>query len=134
MRSLFIILGFIATVLALVLAVTPLSQMAYLPAIAALIFGGIAFYISNQKRSPDKSVHLIFLLTTISLVLTTYKVIFNTNDNDSLQELQLKEETSTEDSKQILDESDLGENDIDYRDMIETPELPELEGLEGLKD
>lgn len=133
MRSVFIILGFIATALALILAVTRLSQMAYLPAIAALIFGGVAFYISNQKKSPKKSVHLIFLLTGISLVLTTYKVIFITNEIESLEELQLKEDTS-EDSEQLLERSDLDETEIDYHEMIETPELPDLEGLEGLKD
>ena len=132
MRNLFTILGFIAAALALILAVTPLSKMAYLPAIAALIFGGIAFYLSNQNQSPKKSVHLIFLLTTIALVLTTYKVVFTSSVIGNPEELS--EKTSGEDSKQPLERSDLEETDNDYRDMIETPELPELEGLEGLKN
>lgn len=101
MKLLFIVLGLIAAVFALVLAVIPLSKIAYLPALAALTFGGIAFYISKQKQS--KTIPLIFLLTGISLVLTTYKAIFNTTEVGDLEELELKEEASMEDSKEILE-------------------------------
>ena len=124
MRSLFIVLGFIAAVLALVLAVTPLSKIAYLPALAALIFGFIAFYISKRKQFPIKSIQLIFLLTLISIVLTTYKAIFHTTEVGNLDELELKEETSREDSKKILEGLDLEELDI------EIDEQPVSEGLE----
>ncbi|MEO8772753.1 MAG: FUSC family protein [Gelidibacter sp.] len=124
MRNIFIVLGFIAAILALILSVTPLSQISYLPAIAAIIFGCIAFYISKRKKSPKKPIQLIFLLTIISLVLTTYKVIFNTAEVGNLEELELKKETSVEDSKEILEGLDLDE--IDF----EIEELPQLEGLE----
>lgn len=134
MRSLFIVLGFIAAVLALVLAVTPLSKLAYLPAVAALIFGFIAFYISKRKQSPKKSVQLIFLLTIISLVLTTYKAVFNTTEVGNLEEFELKEEASIEDSKEILEGLDLDEIDIEMDDtdfdLIEIDDLPDLEGME----
>lgn len=132
MRSLFIVLGIIAAVLALVLAVTPLSQIAYMPAIAALIFGFIAFYISKRKQSPKKTVQLIFLLTFIALVLTTYKAIFNTPEVGNLDELELKEETSKEDSKEILEELDLDDREIDATetDMLETDTPRKLEVLE----
>lgn len=124
MRNIFIVLGFVAAILALVLSVTPLSQIAYLPAIAAIIFGFIAFYISKRKKSSKKSIQLIFLLTIISLVLTTYKVIFNTSEVGNLEEFELKKETSVEDSKEILEGLDLEEIDFEF------DELPELEGLE----
>ena len=125
MRSLFIALGFTAAVSALVLAVTPLSQIAYLPAIAALIFGWIAFYISKRKRAPKKSMYLIFLLTTISLVLITYKNVFQTIEVGDLEELQLKEETSNEDSKEILDSLEHHEIEINQSDInkIQRPEI-----------
>ena len=113
MRSLFIILGFIAAVLAVVLAVTPLSQIAYLPAIAALIFGGIAFFFSKRDKAPKKSVHLIFLLTTISLVLTTYKAVFTTAEVGNLEELELLEDASIKDSKDQLEELDLDDIDLE---------------------
>lgn len=134
MRSLFIVLGFIAAVLALILAVTPLSQIAYLPAVAALIFGFIAFYISKRKKMPKKTVQLIFILTAISLLLTTYKSIFNTAEVGDLEELELKKEASIEDSKEILEGLDMDELDMDMDtseyEILETEEFPDLEDFE----
>lgn len=134
MRSLFIVLGFIAAVLALILAVTPLSQIAYLPAVAALIFGFIAFYISKRKKMPKKTVQLIFILTAISLLLTTYKSIFNTAEVGDLEELELKKEASIEDSKEILEGLDMEELDMDMDtseyEILETEEFPDLEDFE----
>lgn len=134
MRQLFIVLGFIAVVIALILAVTPLSQLAYLPGLAALVFGGIAFYISKRTQSPRKSVQLILLLTLISLVLTTYKSIFSTSEVGNLEELELKEEASIEDSKQLLEELDLEDMDIESDDpdvdSSDNDDLPDLEDLQ----
>lgn len=113
MRSFFIVLGIVAAALGLVLAVTPLSQMAYVPAVVALILGFVAFYMSKGKDSSKKSVQLIFLLTAIALILTTYKFIFQAAEVGNLDELQLKEEASMEDSKEILEDLDLDEIDID---------------------
>ncbi len=126
MRRLFIVLGFISAVLALIIAVTPLSQIAYVPAVAALIFALIAFYMAKQKQYPKKSIQLIFLLTFIALVLTTYKSVFNAAEVGNLDELELKEEASIEDSKELLEELDL---EIDESELeIET------EDLEGLQE
>lgn len=124
MRRLFIILGFIAAILALILVVTPFSQIAYLPALAALIFGFVAFYISKRKQLPRKSVQLIIILTIIALILTTYKSIFNTTEVGDLEDMELKKDASMEDSKEILEGLDIEELDI------ETENLPDLEGLE----
>ena len=121
MRSLFIILGFIAAISALVLAATPLSQIAYLPIIAALIFGFIAFYISKRNKSSKKTVQLIFLLTAISFVLSTYKAIFIIPEVGNLEELELKEDESIKDSKDILEELDIDDTDLD----IEEPRILE---------
>lgn len=134
MRKLLIVLGLIAAVLALILAVTPLSQIAYLPAVAALVFGFVAFYISKQKQAPKKTIQLIFLLTIISLVLTTYKSIFNTAEVGNLEELEIKQEASIEDSKEILEGLDLDEMDMDpeatEQDLLETEESRDWEDLE----
>ncbi len=133
MRSIFIVLGFIAAVLGLVLAVTPLSQIAYIPAIVALLFGLIAFYISKQNQFPKKSVYLIFLITFISLVLTTYKAVFNTSEAGNLENLELKEEASMEDSKETLEGLELDENEIDSTES-DTLEIDVLHNLEELQD
>lgn len=132
MRSLFIVLGFIAAVLALILAVTPLSQIAYIPGIAALIFGFIAFYISKRKQAPKKTIQLIFLLTFIALVLTTYKAIFSTSEVGNPEELELMKESSKEDAKELLEGLNLDDMELDSSaiDTTESVELPNLEGLE----
>jgi hypothetical protein len=127
MRRLFIVLGFITVVLALILAVTPLSQIAYIPAAIALLFAFIAFYLSKQKQYPKKSIQLIFLLSFIALVLTTYKSIFNTAEVGNVDELELREEESLKDSEAILEELDI---EIDDSDL----ELMETEDAEGLEE
>lgn len=134
MRQLFIVLGIIAAVLALILAVTPLSQIAYLPAIVALIFGGVAFYISKRQQSPKKTIQLIFILTVIALFLTTYKFIFNQAEVGDLDEFELKKEASIEDSKEILEGLEIDEMDFDIDtselELLEPEDFPDLEDLQ----
>ncbi len=134
MRQLFIVLGIIAAVLALILAVTPLSQIAYLPAIVALIFGGVAFYISKRQQSPKKTIQLIFILTVIALFLTTYKSIFNQAEVGDLDEFELKKEASIEDSKEILEGLEIDEMDFDIDtselELLEPEDFPDLEDLQ----
>ncbi|HUH28896.1 DUF2232 domain-containing protein [Gelidibacter sp.] len=134
MRKLFIVLGLIAAGLAVILSVTPLSQIAYLPAVAALIFGFVAFYLSKRKQSPKKTVQLIFLLTIISVMLSTYKLIFNTAEVGNLEELELKQEASVEDSKEILEGLDIDEMDMDTEaaelDLLENQDFRNIEDLE----
>jgi predicted membrane protein len=107
MRRLFIILGFIASILAVVLSVTPLSKIAYIPAIAALVFGFVAFYLSRQKQYPKKSIQLIFLLTIISLTITTYKAVFEVVEIGNVEGLELKEKESEEKAIEELEKLDL---------------------------
>ncbi|MEZ4856984.1 MAG: FUSC family protein [Gelidibacter sp.] len=133
MRQLFIILGFITAILAVILSVTPLSKLAYLPAIAALIFGLVAFYISKQKQDPKKSVQLVFLLTIISLSITTYKAIFTNVEVGNVEDLQIKEETSVEDSKELLENIEIEAIDLDESNQIDTSELDELEALDSIR-
>ena len=119
MRRLFIILGFIAAILTVILAVTPLSKLAFLPAVAALIFGLIASYISKKQNNPKKSIQIIFLLTIISLGITTYKAVFETTELANVEDLEIKETESIEDSKDILETLDLEGVDLEGLDDIE---------------
>ncbi|WP_091424462.1 FUSC family protein [Formosa sp. Hel1_31_208] len=101
MKKLFVILGFITSIFALILAVTPLSKIAYIPAVLALISGVIALLTSKNHPQLKKSIQLVFLMTIIALVLTTYKAIFNTvevGDTEQLEQTgeQLEEETIQE--------------------------------------
>src|SRR5690606_19941794 len=119
MRCLFIILGFIAAILTVILAVTPLSKLAFLPAVAALLFGLIAFYISKKENNPKKSIQIIFLLTIISLGITTYKSIFETTEVSDIEALEIKETESIEDSKDILETLEIDEIDMEGLEEIE---------------
>jgi membrane-bound ClpP family serine protease len=113
MKRLLIILGFIASILAVVLSVTPFFKIAYLPAIGALIFGLLSLYISDKRLTSKKSIHLILLLTIISLTVVTYKVIFNVTSLGNVDSLELKEKASEEDALKALEGLDLETLDVD---------------------
>lgn len=111
MKKLVIILGFICAVLAVVLAVTPLFKIAYITGVAALIFGVLAIYLS--KQGSKKSIQLIFLLTIIALVVTTYKSIFDTVEVGNTEELIEKENESQEEAIEELEGIEMDESDFE---------------------
>ncbi|WP_431136891.1 FUSC family protein [Psychroserpens mesophilus] len=113
MKKLVVILGFITAILAVFLAVTPLSKIAYIPGIAALFFGIIALYLSKQNQSSKKSIQLIFLLTIIALSVTTYKSVFNTVEVGNTEELIEKENESEEEAIEELEGLEIEEIDIE---------------------
>jgi len=122
MRKFLVILGFIAAILAVVLAVTPLSNIALIPAIVAFILGLAIFYLSKKQNQSKKVVQYIFILTIISIGITTYKSVFNEVEVGDTEELQERADESVEDSKEILEDLDIEEiDDID---------MEELDGLE----
>ena len=100
-------------VLATILSVLPLSNLAFFPAIAALLFSAIAFYLSKKSGDPKKIIHFIFLLSIISLILSTYKALFNETKVASTKELKAKEKESKEDALEDLEELDLDDISID---------------------
>lgn len=109
MRKLFIILGLIAAIIAVVLSSLPLFNMAFIPAIAALIFGLIAFYLSKQQNESKKVVQLIFLLTIISLCLSTYKAIFSETEVGNTEELEVRVQEAEENAIEELEGLDISE-------------------------
>jgi tellurite resistance protein TehA-like permease len=115
MRKFFIVLGIIASVLAIILSVLPVSNLAYFPAIAALIFGLIAYYLSNKNSVSVKTIQLIFLLTIISLSVTIYKSVFNTVEVGNVEELEQREIESQENAEEVLEDIEI--EDIDLEDL-----------------
>ncbi|WP_339633997.1 FUSC family protein [Bizionia echini] len=115
MRKLFIILSLIAAVLAVILSVLPLSNLAFIPAILALVFGLISFYLSNKQNKPKHSIKLAFLLTIIALSLTTYKAIFSTSEVGNTEQLEETEQKSEEEAIEELEDLDI--EDIDLEDL-----------------
>ena len=109
MRLLFIILGLISAILAVILAVLPLSNFAFFPAIAALIFGVLAFIKGRQENKPKHTVQLIFLLTIISLALATYKSVTSTTEVGNTEQLEQRAQDSEEDAIEELNDLDISE-------------------------
>ncbi len=127
MRRLFVILGLIASVFSVILSVTPLSKIGYIPAVVALIFGAIAFYFSKQKQYPIKSIQLIFLLTIISLTITTYKAVFTIVEVGNMEGLELKEKESEEKAIEELEGLDLENHDLKNNEDSELESLDIIE-------
>ena len=112
MRKVFIVLGLIAALLAVILSVLPLSNLAFIPAIFALVFGIIALYISNKSGASKKIIHYIFLLTIVSLAFTTYKSVFSSPEVVNTEELEEKEIESEQEAIDELEELNIEAEDI----------------------
>ena len=113
MKRLFTILAIIMAVLATILSVLPLSNLAFFPSIAALLFTSAAYFLSKKSGDPKKIIHFIFLLSIISLALSTYKAMFTETEVTNTEELKAKEKESKEDALEDLEELDLGDISID---------------------
>ena len=113
MKRLFTISAIIMAILATILSVLPLSNLAYFHALAALLFSGMAYYLSKKSGGPKKIIHFIILLSIISLLLSTYKALFTETKVSNTKELKAKEKESKEDALEDLEELDLDDISID---------------------
>lgn len=104
MKFLFSILGLIASILAVILAILPLEKIALIPAISAFIFGLIAFFMSKNENK--KLIKFVFFVTIISLAIITYKSIFYTDskvitDEKFIEKTQKSEEKAIEELEEL---------------------------------
>lgn len=127
MKKLFTILALFAAILAIILAVLPVSNLAVIPSIAALIFGLLAFYFSKKAGEVKKLVQFSFLLTTAALVLVVYKALFTETEVSSTEALDAKETQFKEEAIDELEDLDIDEIDeidgIELDDSIEDIDL-----------
>lgn len=107
MRKLLIILGFITSILALLLAVTPLFKIALFPIIIAFLCGLGLVALSRKKQFKTKAIQYIFLLTIISLGFTIYKSLFFEAEIENVEEQQQREEESEEDAIELLEDIEI---------------------------
>ncbi len=110
MKKVFTVLGFITAILATILAVTPLSNLAIIPIIVAFLCGLMILFISKKQNTKTKTIQYIFLLVIISLVLTIYKGVFSTAELGDTEQLEQKEEENLKDSKEILEGLEIDED------------------------
>lgn len=113
MKKVLTILAFIAAILSLIFSVLPISNLAVFPGISALLFGGIAYYLSKKTGEVKKIIPFIILLTVISLALTTYKAFFSKTEVTNTEELKELEKKSKENAIEELEELDLDDISIE---------------------
>ncbi len=109
MKRALIILGFITAILAVVLAVTPLSKLSVIPIVIAFAAGLGLLFINKKSEKKTKTVQYIFLLVIISLSLTIYKAVFTKAELGDVEDLEQREEESVEDSKELLEDIEIDE-------------------------
>ncbi len=123
MKKVFTILAFIASALAIILAVLPISNLAIIPSIAAIIFGVIAFYLSKKTGEPKKIIQFTLLLTIVALALSGYKAFFTTTVVANTDVIDAKEIQFEEEAIQELEGLEI--NDTDFEE-INTEELDSI--------
>ncbi|ALJ03708.1 hypothetical protein APS56_00440 [Pseudalgibacter alginicilyticus] len=113
MKQLSTIIAVIASIFAIVFSVLPISNLAILPAIIALVFGYIAYYLSKKTGQVKKIIQFTFFLTIISLSITIYKAIFTNTEVGNTQELINKENASKDEALEELESLDIEEIDFE---------------------
>ncbi|OUR90881.1 FUSC family protein [Flavobacteriales bacterium 34_180_T64] len=113
MRKLFIILGFITSIIAVVFAVTPLSNLAVAPGLMALVCGLVVLFYSKKQVKSRKVIQYIFLLTIIALTITIYKAVFNTAEVGDIQKFEETEKVSEEEAIEDLEGLNLDDIELD---------------------
>ena len=116
MRKLLIVLGFTTSLLAVIIALTPLSNFAFIPAVLAFLLGLSIFVVSKKQNKSKKVVQYIFLLTIITLGISIYKSVFHSIELGNTEELQERVKESEEDSKEILEELELDDMDLEIEE------------------
>lgn len=114
MKKLFTILALIASIIAVIFSVLPISNLAIFPAIAALIFGLVAFYLSKKTGQVKKIIQFTFLLTIVALAVTTYKSIFTATEVANTEAIEATETKLEEASIEELEELDI---EIDEKEL-----------------
>jgi cellulose synthase/poly-beta-1,6-N-acetylglucosamine synthase-like glycosyltransferase len=103
MKRICIIIGFISSILAVILSVTPLFKVAVFPIIIALLSGLGIYFLSKKSKTKTKSIQYILLLAIIALALTIYKSVFNEAKVGDTEQLEQREEESKDDSIELLE-------------------------------
>ena len=115
MRILFSILGLIAAILAVILAILPLEKIALIPAITSLVFILIAFLIS--KNEGKKLIKFTLIVALIASAIIAYKYIFESEshvkiDKDFIEKNEQSEEKAIEELESLeeLDNFDVSDS------------------------
>ncbi len=109
-KKLFIIIGFLSALLAVIIAVTAFYKLAITPIIIAFISGLIVLLLSKKQKIKTKTIQYIFLLVIIALGLTIYKGVIKPSELDDTEQLEQQHKESFEDSEKTLQDIEIEED------------------------
>lgn len=104
MKKTSIILGLIAAVLAIILAVLPLYKLAFIPGVIALILGVIAFLSHKKEGEPTHVIQVVLLLAIISIAISTYKTLYSVSEVGDTKALEEAAQELKNDAKNELED------------------------------
>ena len=116
MRKFCITLGLFSAIIAVILSVLPLSNLAFIPAIVALVFGFVSFYLSNNNEKSKKIIQYLFILSIISLLTASYKLVTSNSELANTKELEEKEIESEEEALNDLENIEIEIEDINIEE------------------
>ncbi|HMQ44747.1 FUSC family protein [Mariniflexile maritimum] len=111
MKKALTILAIIASVLAIIFAVLPISNFAVFPAVIAIIFGLAAYYLSKRTGEVKKIIQFSFILTSLALAISTYKAYFTKTEVANTEVLDAKETQFEEEAIDELENLDIDTNE-----------------------
>ncbi|CAH8283334.1 hypothetical protein EV196_102294 [Mariniflexile fucanivorans] len=113
MKKTVTILAIITSSIAIIFSVLPISNLSIFPAAFALIFCGIAYFLSKKAGKLKKIIPFTFLLTICALSITTYKAFFVKNEVVNTPVLDEKEAQFEEEAIEELENLDLESIEIE---------------------
>ncbi len=114
MKLLFTFLALLTSVLAIVFSVLPISNLAIFPALAALFFSIVAFYLSKKAGRVKKIIPFTIILTAMALSITAYKWAFTKTEVINTKSFEIKEDKLEKEAIKELEGIDI---EIDETDL-----------------
>lgn len=117
MKNLFTFLALITSVFAIIFSVLPISNLAIFPALAALLFGILAFYFSKKTGNVKKIIPFTLILTGMALGITTYKSVFTKTEVINTEAIEAKEEKLEKQAIKELEGLDIEIDESELEDI-----------------
>ena len=109
MRTLLLIVGFLAALLGLIMTILPFGALGFIPVLLALIVGFISLRKSKAENVSGMASKIILALGVVGLLIGVYRMAFDTNVVADDQEVIKQEEESLEDAKKELEDLNIDE-------------------------
>jgi hypothetical protein len=126
MKSILLVLGYVAAVLSLIFSVTPLFKIAFITGAAALLLVLGSKYFSKDKSGFSLGMKILLAILVLSLLISTYKTIFVTaevGDTETLIETEIQSEQDAIEELEGLDLEEFEDFESDDLEGLDTEEM-----------